>query len=134
VKKFAPTERAATNISTNFPIQLSNSQHARNFEIVIASGAKQSIAGTKVTMDCFVASLLAMTSRHESALSRRDAPELWVNHARLTSEGTGNAGRPPRPQPRVQNKKAHEHPNHGHTGFTRHSLRNGLRLISCSPR
>ena len=31
-----------------------------------------------------------------------------------------------RPQPRVQNKKAHEHSHHGHTGFTRHSLRNGF--------
>ena len=28
-----------------------------------------------------------------------------------------------RPQPRVQNKKAHEHSHHGHTGFTRHSPR-----------
>jgi hypothetical protein len=31
-----------------------------------------------------------------------------------------------RPQPRVQNKKAHERSHHGHTGFTRHSLRNGF--------
>jgi hypothetical protein len=30
------------------------------------------------------------------------------------------------PQPRVQNKKAHEHSHHGHTGFTRHSPRNGF--------
>src|SRR6202022_2812089 len=34
----------------------------------------------------------------------------------LNSEGAGNAGRPLRPQPRVQNKKAHEHSHHGHTG------------------
>jgi hypothetical protein len=26
----------------------------------------------------------------------------------------------------VRNKKAHEHPHHGHTGLTRHSLRNGF--------
>ena len=32
------------------------------------------------------------------------------------SEGAGNAGRPMRPQPRVQNEKAHEHSHHGHTG------------------
>src|SRR5229473_3113687 len=30
------------------------------------------------------------------------------------------------PQPRVQNEKAHEHSHHGHTGFTRHSPRNGF--------
>src|SRR3954468_4743181 len=30
------------------------------------------------------------------------------------------------PQPRMQNKKAYEHSHHGHTGFTRHSLRNGF--------
>jgi hypothetical protein len=32
------------------------------------------------------------------------------------SEGAGNTGRSMRPQPRVQNKKAHEHSHHGHTG------------------
>src|SRR3954462_14436044 len=31
-----------------------------------------------------------------------------------------------RPQPRMQNKKAYEHSHHGHTGFTRHSPRNGF--------
>src|ERR1700676_1912550 len=41
-------------------------------------------------------------------------------------EGAGNAGRPMHPQPRMQNKKAHEHSHHGHTGFTRHSPRNGF--------
>jgi hypothetical protein len=33
------------------------------FGIVIASDAKQSIASTKERMDCFVASLLAMTAK-----------------------------------------------------------------------
>jgi hypothetical protein len=42
------------------------------------------------------------------------------------SEGAGNAGRAMHPQPRVQNKKAHEHSHHGHTGITRHSPRNGF--------
>jgi hypothetical protein len=42
------------------------------------------------------------------------------------SEGAGNAGRSMHPQPRVQMKKAHEHSHHGHTGFTRHSPRNGF--------
>ena len=49
-----------------------------------------------------------------------------MNVRSLKSEGAGNAGRPLRPQPRVQNKKAHEHSHHGHTGFTRHSPRNGF--------
>src|SRR3954447_17555517 len=31
-----------------------------------------------------------------------------------------------RPQPRMQDKKAYEHSHHGHTGYTRHSLRNGF--------
>src|SRR5260370_20432212 len=42
------------------------------------------------------------------------------------TEGAGNAGCPMHPQPRVQNEKAHEHSHHGHTGFTRHSPRNGF--------
>src|SRR5260221_12214915 len=32
------------------------------------------------------------------------------------TEGAGHAGRSMHPQPRVQNKKAHEHSHHGHTG------------------
>jgi hypothetical protein len=44
----------------------------------------------------------------------------------LNTEGAGNAGRSMRPQPRVQMKEAHEHSHHGHTGITRHSLRNGF--------
>src|SRR5215212_5936533 len=31
-----------------------------------------------------------------------------------------------RPQPRMQSKKAYERSHHGHTGFTRHSPRNGF--------
>jgi hypothetical protein len=42
------------------------------------------------------------------------------------SEGAGNAGRSTRSRPRMQNKKAYEHRHHGHTGFTRHSPRNGF--------
>ena len=39
-----------------------------------------------------------------------------------------------RPQPRVRNKKAHEHSHHGHTGITRHSPHNGLAAyIALSP-
>jgi hypothetical protein len=35
--------------------------------------------GRKEKMDCFVASLLAMTAKYESAFPRRDAPELCMN-------------------------------------------------------
>jgi hypothetical protein len=40
----------------------------------MTGSAKQSTARTKVTMDCFVALLLAMTTRYESAIPRRIAP------------------------------------------------------------
>jgi len=58
--------------------------------------------------------------------SRRAYARVLPERPALELEGAGNAGRPPRPQPRVQNKKAHEHSHHGHTGITRHSLRNGF--------
>jgi hypothetical protein len=47
---------------TTWLIQLSKSQRRFNCRTVIASEAKQSISPRKETMDCFVASLLAMTS------------------------------------------------------------------------
>src|SRR5258705_10322954 len=62
-------------------------------ETVIASEAKQSTARTMVTMDCFVASLLAMTSKYDSAISRREAPEvLQKPFAPLITEGEGKPG------------------------------------------
>src|SRR6202171_2960171 len=51
-------------------------------------------------MDCFVAPLLAMTSRHTFAPSRREAPEALLNLS--PKEGGGNAGSPPHPRPRVR--------------------------------
>ena len=53
--------------------------------------------------------------------------ELCLNSCRLTPEkGAGNAGRSMRPRSRVQDgvEGAHEHT--GHTGYTRHSPRNGF--------
>src|SRR6266478_6240563 len=50
-------------------------------------------------MDCFVASLLAMTSKHTFATSPRDAPEPLMNLP--PKEGVGNAGCPLHPRPRV---------------------------------
>src|SRR4051794_28166008 len=49
-----------------------------------------------------------------------------MNCSPQENKGAGNAGRSTRPQPRMQNKKAYEHSHHGHTGFTRHSPRNGF--------
>ena len=43
---------------------------AREPETVIASEAKQSTARKKVKLDCFVASLLAMTNREDNPCSR----------------------------------------------------------------
>jgi hypothetical protein len=62
--------------------------------------------------------------RHKSTFPRRETPELCINLR--PTEGAGNAGRSMRPQPRMQSKKAYEHSHHGHTGFTRHSPRNGF--------
>jgi hypothetical protein len=53
-------------------------------------------------MDCFVASLLAMTSRYDFTFPRRDAPELCRNDAPLENRGRGECGCPMHPQPRVQ--------------------------------
>src|SRR5258708_2223378 len=65
--------------------------------------------------------------RYESAFSRRDAPELCVSCAPLVTEGAGNAGCPMHPQARVRCRMAEStRGNHGHTGITRHSPRNGF--------
>src|SRR5260221_11713867 len=58
----------------------------------------------------------AAARRRAFAIPRRNAPEVWQELRPEKSEGAGNAGRPTRPQPRVQNKKAHERSHHGHTG------------------
>jgi hypothetical protein len=68
--------------------------------------------------------------RHKQAFSRRGAPEFAGTFRPEKSEGAGNAGRSLRPQPCVRNKKAHKHSHHGHTGITRHSLRDGFTAYS----
>jgi hypothetical protein len=42
----------------------------------MTGSAKQSIATPRRKLDCFVAALLAMTTKYDFAISRRDAPEL----------------------------------------------------------
>jgi hypothetical protein len=42
------------------------------------------------------------------------------------TEGAGNVGCPPHPQPRVRNEKAHERIHHRFAGLSRRFLRNGF--------
>src|SRR3981081_1941346 len=64
--------------------------------------------------------------RHGFAIPGPNTPGALRSVLPLSMKGAGNAGRAMHPQPRVRNKKAHEHSHHGHTGVTRHSLRNGF--------
>jgi hypothetical protein len=43
----------------------------------MTGSAKQSILSLRSKMDCRVASLLAMTTEYDFAISRRDAPEVF---------------------------------------------------------
>src|SRR6266550_1842681 len=45
--------------------------------------------------------------KHTFAFPRREPPELCMNLSPFETEGAGNAGRPMRPKPRVQNKTKH---------------------------
>jgi hypothetical protein len=77
-----------------------------------------------MTTEFASASSFSNTASHSRNVFRvRVLPETFVP---LTSEGAGNAGRSLRPQPCAQNKKAHKHSHHGHTGNIRHSPRNGF--------
>src|SRR5215207_9883540 len=51
----------------------------------MTGSAKQSIC-RKESVDCFVASLLAMTTKHTSAISQHDLPELCYLVAPLLEE------------------------------------------------
>ena len=101
---------------------------------VIASAAKQSISLSKERMDCFVASLLAMTtdtvSRSRGAF--RPSFALLVPPSQQRAQGMPGAWCARRRACEGRKQKAHalvrSHRN------TRHSPRNGLRLISRSPR
>ena len=56
----------------------------------------------------------------------RIAPEVMRKIKSLPKEGAGKAGRRMHPQPRVQNKKAHEQVTTGSPETIRPSLRNGF--------
>jgi len=83
---------------------------------------------------CFRLAQGMTIEERDSAISRRIARALQANVPRK-KEGAGKAGCPMHPQPRVQNKKAHDRSHHRFTGITRPSLRDGFNgLFSCSPR
>src|SRR5260370_39989440 len=114
-------------IARRFPIRFSNSQgrHCEeptgraNARPMTGSATKQSIVTVALAVDCFAS--LAMTALQIQNTPPRSRGAIRPSFAKtvsppLTIEGAGNAGRPMRPQPRVRNKKAHEHSHHGHTG------------------
>src|ERR1035437_4973718 len=74
-----------------------------------------------------------MTARYESAIPRRDAPEVCMNSSPPELRGRRECRAPDAPAASrgVKNTRVSHH---GHTGNTRHSPRNGLRLTSRSPR
>jgi hypothetical protein len=76
------------------------------------NGASRNDGSNDVTPDSILKTAAATASRSRRGLRASFAGNVLPSE----SEGAGNAGRPPRPQPRVQNKKAHERSHHGHTG------------------
>jgi hypothetical protein len=68
---------------------------------VIASEAKQSISRLEERMDCFVAPLLAMTAKHNPAISRRDAPEVYWERPALSKQRARGGRAPDAPDSRV---------------------------------
>jgi hypothetical protein len=85
-----------------FGFEFQTAKTSFRISTVIASEAKQSMVLRKERVDCFVATLLAMTAKHTFAFSRRNRPEFCSARSALSSEGAGNAGRLVRPQRRVQ--------------------------------
>jgi hypothetical protein len=81
-------------------VHISNSQKLSKSSL--RAIAKQSIERQKERMDCFVASLLAMTGGDTTSHSRGMRPSFASELPAIRkSEGAGNAGRALRPQPRV---------------------------------
>src|ERR1700730_12392589 len=80
----------------------------RGSQAVIASEAKQSIVRQE-RMDCFVASLLAMTFRYNFAISRRVAPEVCERFPYPPVRGRRECGAPDAPDSRVCNDSGRTH-------------------------
>ena len=78
------TRRGNENVCLSVVIA---SQRVRAKRGTMTGSAKQSRA-TRSALDCFVASLLAMTAeRHESMFSRRVSPELCISITLLKNRG-----------------------------------------------
>jgi hypothetical protein len=105
---------------------------ARRFDFQTAGSTRQE-AIHRAAKKVWIASsqvLLAMTSRDTASRSRGlFCPSFARNLLTLRSEGAGNTGCAL--HPRSAQKNAREHT--GSAEAIRHSPRNGLRLISCSP-
>jgi hypothetical protein len=81
------------------------------------------------------ASLLAMTSRYDSAFPRRNSSGSC--QIVPPGKGRGECRAPRHPQPRVDSRgidKTTRVSHHGRTGLPSIPARNGLRFASCSPR
>jgi hypothetical protein len=98
------------------------------FQTAVIASASEAIHRTTRNKEWIASSLplLAMTSGYTSTISPRKSREFCHEDPAQQTEGAGNAGRTMRPQPCVQNNKAHKRSHHGHTGITRHSPRNGF--------
>jgi hypothetical protein len=66
-----------------------------------------SIASRRLSSGAHSRDPLHRNDAHAFAISRRDAPEPCMNLSPKNTEGVGNAGCPPHPQPRVRNKTKH---------------------------
>jgi len=87
-------------------------------------------------MDCFVASLLAMTSNVDISPHSRGANRVRAmpKHCPSITAGAGNAGCPMHPQPRARNSKAHERSHYRYAATSRHSLHDGSTAYIRAPR
>ncbi len=72
-----------------------------------SGGASRRPVGSLVRDDVVELSCASSLRKHDSAISRRDAPEFLQRPFAQETEGVGNAGRPMHPQPRVRNKTKH---------------------------
>ena len=97
------------------------------------ANARPMTAKHKERLDCFAS--LAMTAKHDFAISRLVCPRFAKNFPNSPNQrAQGMPGARCTRSLACKIKIAYEHSHHGHTGFTRHSPRNGLRLITRSPR
>src|SRR5260370_5796303 len=116
----------ATHSNFKQPLNVIASQRVGAKRRPMTGSAKQSMEPQE-SLDCFVASLLAMTPDTASR-SRRTFRARFARNV-PPSEDQRAQGMPGAQCARslaCKIKQAYEHSHHGHTGFTRHSPRNGF--------